>query len=66
LPRELLKRAGISQARLYTTVNNIHTFTSYSGYDPEVANSDNPAKKGLDDSAYPRAKSFVIGLNVTF
>jgi TonB-linked SusC/RagA family outer membrane protein len=66
LPRELLKRAGISQARLYTTVNNIHTFTSYSGYDPEVANTDNPTKKGLDDSAYPRAKSFVIGLNVTF
>jgi TonB-linked SusC/RagA family outer membrane protein len=66
LPRGLMKKAGISQARLYTTVNNIHTFTSYSGYDPEVANSDNPTKKGLDDSAYPRAKSFVIGLNVTF
>jgi TonB-linked SusC/RagA family outer membrane protein len=66
LPKALLKKASISQARVYATVNNIHTFTSYSGYDPEVANTDNPTKKGLDDSAYPRAKSFVIGLNVTF
>lgn len=66
LPRQLLKKAAINQARVYATVNNIHTFTSYTGYDPEVANTDNPTKKGLDDSAYPRAKSFVIGLNVTF
>jgi hypothetical protein len=66
LPKELLKKAMIGQARIYATVNNIHTFTSYTGYDPEVANTDNPTKKGLDDSAYPRAKSFVIGLNVTF
>lgn len=65
-PKGLLKKAGISQARVYTTLNNIHTFTKYSGYDPEVSNTDNPIKRGLDDSAYPRAKSFVIGLNVTF
>jgi TonB-linked SusC/RagA family outer membrane protein len=66
LPKTMLKRAGISQTRVYATVNNIHTFTKYSGYDPEVASTDNPMKKGLDDSAYPRAKSFVVGLNVTF
>ncbi|WP_205508874.1 SusC/RagA family TonB-linked outer membrane protein [Longitalea arenae] len=66
LPREILKKAGISQTRVYATLNNIHTFTSYTGYDPEVSNSDNPQRKGLDDSAYPRSKSFVIGLNVTF
>lgn len=66
LPKDLLKKAGISQTRIYATLNNFHTFTRYTGYDPEVSNSDNPQRKGLDDSAYPRSKSVVIGLNVTF
>lgn len=66
LPKTIIKRAGISQTRIYVAVNNIHTFTKYSGYDPEVANTDNPKNRGIDDSAYPRAKSVVIGLNVTF
>ena len=67
LPHSLLKKAGIVNARFYGTLNNIHTFTRYSGYDPEVNNSDKPTKKGgYDDSAYPRAKSFVVGLNLTF
>jgi TonB-linked SusC/RagA family outer membrane protein len=66
LPASLLKKAGISYTRLYVTLNNIHTFTSYTGYDPEVANSDRPTQKGIDDSAYPRAKSFVVGVNLTF
>ena len=67
LPHSLLKKAGIVNARFYGTLNNIHTFTKYSGYDPEVNNSDKPTKKGgYDDSAYPRAKSIVVGLNLTF
>jgi TonB-linked SusC/RagA family outer membrane protein len=67
LPASLLKKAGIYNARLYATLNNIHSFTKYTGYDPEVNNSDKPTRKGgYDDSAYPRAKSFVVGLNLTF
>ncbi|MBO9202487.1 MULTISPECIES: SusC/RagA family TonB-linked outer membrane protein [Niastella] len=67
LPHGLLKKAGIYNARFYATMNNLHTFTNYSGYDPEVNNSDKPTKKGgYDDSAYPRAKSIVVGLNLTF
>jgi hypothetical protein len=67
LPHDLLKKAGIYNARFYATLNNIHTFTKYSGYDPEVNNSGSPTKKGgYDDSAYPRAKSIVVGLNLTF
>ena len=67
LPHSLLKKAGIVNARFYGTLNNIHTFTKYTGYDPEVNNSSKPTQKGgYDDSAYPRAKSIVVGLNVTF
>ncbi|AEV97714.1 SusC/RagA family protein [Niastella koreensis] len=67
LPHSLLKKAGIANARFYGTLNNLHTFTRYSGYDPEVNNTDKPTKKGgYDDSAYPRSKSIVVGLNLTF
>jgi hypothetical protein len=67
LPASLLKKAAINNLRFYATLNNIHTFTRYSGYDPEVTNSSKPTQKGgYDDSAYPRAKSFVVGVNVTF
>jgi hypothetical protein len=67
LPHNLLKKAGISNARFYGTLNNLHTFTRYSGYDPEVNNTDKPTRKGgYDESAYPRSKSIVVGLNLNF
>lgn len=66
LPPALLKKAWISTARFYATLNNIHTFTKYKGYDPEVSATSSPITKGVDNSAYPRAKSFVVGLNLTF
>lgn len=74
LPKDLLRKAFISNARIYCTLNNVHTFTDYSGYDPEVfstSDADNPTSgsslaRGVDNSAYPRAKSYVIGLNLTF
>lgn len=67
LPASLLKKVAINNLRFYATLNNIHTFTRYSGYDPEVNNSNKPTQKGgYDDSAYPRAKSFVVGVNLTF
>jgi len=47
-------------------LNNIYTFTNYSGYDPEVAATSSALTQGIDDSAYPRAKSYVVGLNLTF
>jgi len=67
LPNSLLKKVAVNNLRFYATLNNIHTFTRYSGYDPEVNNSAKPTQKGgYDDSAYPRAKSFVVGVNLTF
>lgn len=66
LPKPLLKKAWISNARLYFTLNNIHTFTNYSGYDPEVSSTESLLTRGVDNSAYPRSKSYVIGLNLTF
>ena len=66
LPKTWLQRAKVKNVRLYCTLNNIHTFTSYSGYDPEVSATSSLLTAGVDNSAYPRTKSYVLGLNVTF
>ncbi|WP_207427595.1 TonB-dependent receptor [Pedobacter sp. SYSU D00535] len=65
LPKSLSQRAKINNARVYFTLNNLHTFTSYSGYDPEVAANASLLTMGVDNSAYPRAKTVVFGLNLT-
>jgi len=54
--------------RVYITGQNLLTFTSYSGYDPEVntfAGRDN-LSLGIDYGTYPRAKAYLVGLNITF
>ena len=66
LPKTLVQKAKISNARVYCTLNNIHTFTGYTGYDPEVAASSSALTPGVDNSSYPRSKSWVLGVNLTF
>lgn len=66
LPKKMLQKAHINNARVYCTLNNIYTFTNYSGYDPEVAATSSALTQGIDNSSYPRAKSYVVGLNLTF
>lgn len=66
LPRTLVQKVKINSVRVYGTLNNIHTFTKYSGYDPEVSASDAALTSGVDNSSYPRSKSWVLGINLTF
>ncbi|HEX2628875.1 MAG TPA: SusC/RagA family TonB-linked outer membrane protein, partial [Chitinophagaceae bacterium] len=67
LPRKILDKMKISTFRIYGTVNNLATFTNYSGYDPDVtARRSDPLTPGVDFAAYPRARTWVAGINVTF
>ncbi|WP_018620605.1 SusC/RagA family TonB-linked outer membrane protein [Spirosoma luteum] len=67
LPRDLVKKVKMQSARFYATVNNLATLTGYSGFDPEVnARRFNPLTPGVDFAAYPRARTFVFGANLTF
>ncbi len=60
--RNALKKIGVSSMRMYVTANNVYTFTSYSGPDPE-----NVSDLGRDMSAgYPSRRSYSLGLNVQF
>jgi len=46
-------------AHVSFTVQNVFTITKYSGLDPEVPN-------GIDNNFYPRARSFVLGVRVSY
>lgn len=66
LPEKWIKRIFVSNLRIYATVNNLYTFTNYSGYDPEVdTRRSTPLTPGVDYSAYPRSRSFLFGINVS-
>ena len=67
LPSSLLKKVKVSKLRAFATVNNLATFTKYSGYDPEVnTRRSDPLTQGVDFAGYPRAKTWVMGINLTF
>lgn len=47
------------KGRVFTTVQNPFIISGYKGLDPEV-------KGGIDGSPYPRAMTFLLGLNLQF
>jgi len=53
------------KVRLYTTAQNLITITNYSGVDPSVNSNGNGALK-IDYNAYPYAKTYMFGVNLTF
>jgi len=50
---------------LYVSANNLYTFTNYSGYNPDVSNS-NPTAAGVDLGQYPQTRTYTLGINVSF
>jgi TonB-dependent starch-binding outer membrane protein SusC len=67
LPKKLLSKIRIPSIRFYGTVNNLATLTGYSGYDPDVtARRSDPLTPGVDFAAYPRSRTWLFGVNVTF
>ena len=70
LPKEWLSKLGIYNAKLSLSGNNLLTITDYPGLDPESVNSPvGGSTVGLTSDggySYPQAKTFTVGLNVTF
>ncbi|TCN61698.1 SusC/RagA family TonB-linked outer membrane protein [Acetobacteroides hydrogenigenes] len=65
LPKDLIKRAGITNIRIYASGENLYTWTKYSGIDPEFGRS-NVLNTGIDNLLFPFTKSYVVGLQFTF
>jgi hypothetical protein len=68
----LLDRIGLSAASIYVSGNNMITFTDYKGFDPEVNTYGTDASSdqrnialGVDYGAYPQAKMFLFGINLS-
>lgn len=55
-----------NQLRLYVSAQNLFTFTSYPGMDPEVGYAVSSWASGIDIGTYPHARTFLMGLNVKF
>ena len=65
-PKTLIAKAKLSNARVYLAAQNLWTWTSYSGYDPEVSIRNSALTPGLDFSSYPRSLSVSFGVNLAF
>lgn len=67
LPSKISKSLHIGSLRIYATGNNLYCWTKYTGADPEVSTRrSTPLTPGVDYSAYPKARSYVAGINVSF
>jgi len=68
LPSSVFKHGKL---RAYIALQNVLTFTKYSGYDPEVSASDNSStgyifNRGNDNLQHPNPKVYRIGLQLNF
>ena len=55
-----LKKFASNSIRLWAGMQNVFTLTNYSGLDPELASN------GIDNTNYPRPRTFLIGANIKF
>ncbi len=64
---DFLKKFGMNKLSLYTTGQNLLTFTDYSGFDPEVnAFGRSSTELGVDYGTYPQARTVTFGINLEF
>ncbi len=66
LPTSILQRTRLGAApRIYLNIQNLHTFTSYSGWDPEILGLADPLARGIDDGRiYPNVRTVSFGLDL--
>lgn len=67
LPVKVLASSFFTKAKVYVNVQNLHTFTKYSGFDPALGNLDqNVTLSGIDLGRYPVPRTTSIGVNLEF
>lgn len=66
LPAKALKKLKMSSLNFSVTAQNLYTFTKYSGMDPEVSVRNSILTPGFDYSAYPQARTIVLGITANF
>jgi TonB-linked SusC/RagA family outer membrane protein len=71
VPKGIVGKYGLSNIRIYFSGTNLFTWSKYSGMDPEMSVSNNSVKdgdkaNGIDWGTYPAAKSYNVGVNISF
>lgn len=67
IPKSIISRLKIASARFYASVQNLHTFTKYTGYDPELgALNSQIGFMNVDNGHYPVPRTFTFGTNIQF
>ncbi|MBG7613285.1 SusC/RagA family TonB-linked outer membrane protein [Polaribacter sp. BAL334] len=54
-----IKKFASNSIRIWAGMQNVFTITNYSGLDPELFN-------GIDNTNYPRPRTFLVGANIKF
>lgn len=67
LPQSIFAKAGISNVRVYASVNNAFIIMKYTGVDPEISTNGNAnLGSGIERNSIPNGRTFTFGLNVGF
>ncbi len=67
LPQSFTRKIRIDKLRFYATGTNLFCWTPYTGADPEVdTRRSTPMTPNVDYSAYPKSRSWVFGVNLSF
>ena len=64
LPSKMKCLWHLADFRLTASVENLHTFTKYSGYDPE--NPGSAIRQGVDEGRYPSPRTYRFSVSVKF
>ena len=68
-PKKWMNKIKFENIRVYCNIQNLYTFTKYSGYDPEVGASTQDEKGyafGVDNGRYPSPTTYSFGVSLTF
>ncbi|MDX9729663.1 MAG: SusC/RagA family TonB-linked outer membrane protein, partial [Bacteroidales bacterium] len=73
LPKSLTARVNMTSVRVYLGVQNLYTLTKYKGWDPEVnylgagrSTQNNNIIQGYDFYTAPQARTYTLGINLSF
>lgn len=69
VPKEFLSKIAVSRLRIYAEVQNAFVITGYKGLDPELntyTSATANSQAGLDYNTNPKARTFLLGINVGF
>lgn len=67
VPKRWISKAGFQSLKIYCTLQNLYTWTNYSGYDPEIgAFNQSAAMQNYDMGRYPSPRMYILGVNIGF